>query len=81
MPEKKRFVAMELVHPRFYHLDTCFLPLDDRSALYYPGAFDSYGRKVIRRFIENPVPVGTADAYQFCLQRFSASAKRWGSPQ
>lgn len=62
---KKRFVAMELVHPRFYHLDTCFLPLDDRSALYYPGAFDSYGRRVIRRFIENPIPVGTDDAYHF----------------
>jgi N-dimethylarginine dimethylaminohydrolase len=62
---KKRFVAMELVRPHFYHLDTCFLPLDDRSVLYYPGAFDPYGRKVIKRFVENPIPVSAVDAYQF----------------
>jgi N-dimethylarginine dimethylaminohydrolase len=61
----KRLVGMELVQPRFYHLDTCFLPLDNRSALYFPGAFDAYGRKVIRRFIENPIPVARADAHQF----------------
>jgi ornithine--oxo-acid transaminase len=37
--------SLHLIDPRFYHLDTCFTPLDGDSAnsgylLYYPGAFD-----------------------------------------
>jgi N-dimethylarginine dimethylaminohydrolase len=62
---QKRLVTLDLVQPHFYHLDTCFLPLDYRSALYYPSAFDAYGRKVIERFIKNPIPVSTVDAFQF----------------
>ena len=62
---RKRLVALELFQPRFYHLDTCFLPLDDHSALYYPGAFDVYGRKAIERFVENPISVSRADAHRF----------------
>ncbi len=61
----RRLVALELATPQFYHLDTCFLPLDDRSVLYYPRAFDSYGRKVIERFVENPIAVSREDAYHF----------------
>jgi N-dimethylarginine dimethylaminohydrolase len=61
----RRLVTLELSAPQFYHLDTCFLPLDDRSVLYYPQAFDAYGRRVIRRFIQNPVAVSREDAYQF----------------
>ena len=29
-----------LVDQRFYHLDTCFVPLPDGRAIYYPPAFD-----------------------------------------
>ena len=28
-----------LVDPRFYHIDTCFCPLDDGRVMFYPGAF------------------------------------------
>jgi N-dimethylarginine dimethylaminohydrolase len=31
--------SLQLVDPRFYHLDTCFCPLDDRTALIAPAAF------------------------------------------
>lgn len=31
---------LKLVDPRFYHLDTCFCPLQGGYLLYYPGAFD-----------------------------------------
>ncbi len=61
----KRLVTLELATPRFYHFDTCFLPLDDTNVLYYPHAFDAYGRKVIQGFVKNPVPVSKEDAYQF----------------
>lgn len=62
---KKRLVGLELVHPHFYHLDTCFLPLDQKTVLYYPQAFDRYGRKVIQRFVAHPIPVGAVDAKHF----------------
>ncbi len=32
-------VALELVSPRFYHLDVCFCPLPGGEVLFHPGAF------------------------------------------
>lgn len=32
-------VALQLVDPRFYHLDTCFCPLRSGGVVYFPGAF------------------------------------------
>jgi N-dimethylarginine dimethylaminohydrolase len=72
---RQRLVSLELAHPRFYHLDTCFFPLDDRTVFYYPGAFDAYGRKVIQRFVENPVAVQKPDAYQFACNAFRVGKK------
>jgi N-dimethylarginine dimethylaminohydrolase len=63
---RRRVLPLELVDKRFYHLDTCFCPLDTASALWYPGAFDRYGRKVIETNVPDPVPVSTADALTFC---------------
>ncbi len=62
----RRVLPLELVDKRFYHLDTCFCPLDATSALWYPGAFDRYGWKVIKTHVQDPVPVSTADALRFC---------------
>ena len=62
----RRSLPLELVDKRFYHLDTCFCPLDATSALWYPGAFDRYGWKVIETHIPDPIPVSTADALRFC---------------
>lgn len=42
-----RIISLELINPRFYHLDTCFCPLTDGYLMYYPEAFDEYGNKVI----------------------------------
>ena len=32
-------VALELIDERFYHLDTCFCPLNAEAVLIFPGAF------------------------------------------
>ncbi len=37
---KIEVAPLHLVDPRFYHLDTCFAPLEDGSVMYYPQAFD-----------------------------------------
>lgn len=49
-----RVIPLQLTDTHFYHLDTCFCPLDDQSAIYYPPAFDDYARRAlsqIRRLI------------------------------
>ncbi len=58
-------VALELVDPRFYHLDTCFCPLDDQRVFYYPPAFSSSAQKRIKESIPCPIPITEADALQF----------------
>ena len=58
-------LPMELVDPRFYHLDTCFCPLAPDWALYYPGAFDEYGRSVLRDRIPNLIEVAAEEAVSF----------------
>lgn len=59
---RREVLSLELIAPRFYHLDTCFCPLNHRQVLYYPPAFDEYGRKVIHEFIPEPIVVNEADA-------------------
>src|SRR5262249_40485039 len=58
-------LPMELVDPRFYHLDTCFCPLSEREAIYYPGALDDYGRSVLRDRIPGLVEVSSEEAVSF----------------
>jgi len=40
-------IGLRLIDPRFYHLDTCFAPLEDGSLLYYPAAFDKASQRKI----------------------------------
>ena len=40
-----RVIPVELVDPRYYHLDTCFCPLAPGVAIWYPPAFDRYGQR------------------------------------
>ena len=60
-----RTLPLELVDPRFYHLDTCFCPLAPGEAIYFPGAFDAYGRKVLESHIPKLLPVVEAEAERF----------------
>ena len=63
---EREVLSVELVNPDYYHLDTCFCPLDDTSALFYPDAFDGYGRKVLERIVPNLIPLSEKDARKFC---------------
>jgi N-dimethylarginine dimethylaminohydrolase len=55
-------VALALVHPSFYHLDTCLCVLGDGAALYFPGAFDAEGRALLARLFPRLVEVGEREA-------------------
>jgi len=58
-------VPLRLVDERFYHLDTCFCPLAPDEALYYPAAFDEYGRRVLETHIPKLIAVHEAEAFRF----------------
>jgi N-dimethylarginine dimethylaminohydrolase len=60
-----RVLPLELVNPRFYHLDTCFCPLAPGEALYFPDAFDDYGRRVLQTHVPNLIPVVEPEAHRF----------------
>lgn len=40
-------INLKLVDTRFYHLDTCFCPLEGGYLMYFPAAFDQESRKAI----------------------------------
>jgi len=62
---KRQVLPLELVNSRFYHLDTCFCPLAPAEALYYPDAFDAYGRKVLEKHIPRLLAVSEPEALRF----------------
>jgi N-dimethylarginine dimethylaminohydrolase len=45
---KEKVVKVRLVDPYFYHLDTCFCPLNDMDYMIWPGAFDQDSLNIIR---------------------------------
>jgi N-dimethylarginine dimethylaminohydrolase len=61
----RQVLPLELINPRYYHLDTCFCPLAAGEALYYPAAFDIYGRKVLETHIPRLLAVNEAEATRF----------------
>jgi N-dimethylarginine dimethylaminohydrolase len=61
----RQVLPLELVNPRFYHLDTCFCPLRPGEAIYYPDAFDAYGRKVLAAHIPRLLAVAEPEAHRF----------------
>jgi len=58
-------LPLELVDPRYYHLDTCLCPLAEDAALYYPGAFDEYGRRVLKERIGRLIEAAPEEAASF----------------
>ena len=60
-------VSLQLIHPSFYHLDTCLCPLPDDQVMYYPAAFDEASLKAIEAQVspENRIIVSEKDALRF----------------
>ena len=44
-------IALELIDPRFYHLDTCFCVLSSGDVLWYPAAFSANAQSVVREIV------------------------------
>lgn len=59
------YFALELCDDRFYHLDTCFAPLNDRTALIFFEAFAPYAQLTLWETVPDPIAVPENEALQF----------------
>ncbi len=65
-------IQVELINPSFYHLDTCFCPLDNGYILYYPGAFSKNSNQLFKDcFNEKLIEMTSEDAKMFACNAVS----------
>jgi len=58
-------LPVELIDGYYYHLDTCFCPLAPGAAIWYPGAFDEYGRQALAQVVPQLIEVAAEEARSF----------------
>ncbi|KAF1048309.1 MAG: hypothetical protein GAK35_00334 [Herbaspirillum frisingense] len=66
--------SLQLVDPRFYHLDTCFCPLEGGYLMVYLPAFDAASQKAITSRVapHRLIAVGEEDALHFACNTVNA---------
>jgi N-dimethylarginine dimethylaminohydrolase len=64
-------ISLRLTDPRFYHLDTALVVLDDDTAAYYPAAFDDAGRAALAAQFTELIEVKDEDAEVLGLNAIS----------
>jgi N-dimethylarginine dimethylaminohydrolase len=64
-------ITLNLVDPRFYHLDTALAVLSDTEVMYYPGAFSPESLAILRELHPDALLVDEADAEAFGLNAVS----------
>ena len=55
-------VLLPLVCPEFYHLDTCFCPINEKTALVYPPSFAEKSLKLIAKVFPDLIEVSQHEA-------------------
>ncbi len=58
-------LSLELSNVWPYHLDTCFCPLENNQAIFYPSAFNSDALKILEDRIPTLIPVQEDEAMRF----------------
>jgi N-dimethylarginine dimethylaminohydrolase len=64
-------ISLQLVDPRFYHLDTALAVLDDDDVAYLPEAFSPGSLSVLRHLFPDAVQASEADAVVLGLNAVS----------
>lgn len=70
----RRVVTLELVDPRFYHLDVALAVLDDETIMYYPGAFSLESQDVLAELFPDAIIATEQDAEALGLNAVSDGA-------
>ncbi|MFN6944518.1 MAG: dimethylarginine dimethylaminohydrolase family protein [Cytophagaceae bacterium] len=55
-------VLLELTNEKFYHLDTCFLPISEKTVLICKEAFNTEGLMLINRLFEEVIHIPLEEA-------------------
>lgn len=64
-------VTLDLVDPRFYHLDTALTVLDAETVAYYPAAFSDASRQVLHTLYPTAITADDHDALALGLNAVS----------
>jgi N-dimethylarginine dimethylaminohydrolase len=64
-------IGLTLVNDRYYHLDTALSVLDDETVMYYPAAFSSGSRAILRELFPSAIVATDEDADAFGLNAVS----------
>lgn len=64
-------IGLDLVNPRYYHLDTALAVLDGDEVMYHPPAFSAGSRAVLRRLFPDAIETTDGDAAVFGLNAVS----------
>ena len=70
-------ITLELVNENFYHLDTCFLPLNNTEVIIAPEAFSFESLQIIRNMFEGVYEIPSSEA----LDGFAVNAHMIYQPQ
>lgn len=54
-------VDFRLINPYYYHLDTCFLPLDAKTVAINPRSFEEEGLEKVAHYFPNVITVSEED--------------------
>ena len=70
-------LSLRLIDPRFYHLDTCFCPLEGGWLLYYPQALDAYSNRLIQQRVpaEKRIAITEPDAVRFACNAVNIGSR------
>lgn len=64
-------VGLQLIDARFYHLDTAFAVIDERTVALYPAAFTNESLAQVKRVVPNVIEASAADAVAYGLNSMS----------
>jgi N-dimethylarginine dimethylaminohydrolase len=67
----REVIGLELVDPRFYHLDTALFSLGFGQIAYFPGAFSLDSQQRLRRLYPDAIVADETDALAFGLNAIS----------
>ncbi len=58
-------IPLQIIDPKFYHLDIGFFPLNNETAFYYPTAFSEESRGVLKKLVPNLIEFTKDEAHGF----------------